>query len=322
VRLLEESKAWALRVVVRLLAPKPVLGQVPGWRFGIGEEVPTLPLRLRKWLWERGRQLGHLWVRLPWLDGLVVETRLGTDLSRCLFVSGSYEPNEFAWLGTLLEPGMNVLDVGANEGLYALFAAQRVGAAGRVLAFEPSPREFHVLERNLALNGLSNVAVIRAAASDRDGAARLRIAEADHAGQSTLGQFAYPIDQVGNETVRLRRIDGVVDELALDAIHLMKVDVEGAEVAVLRGAWETLARDRPCLLIEVVDAALRGQGASREELAHILEQLGYQFFEFGPDGYPRKVEQLEVDGVNIAAVHESRAEALASVLTCGAVARS
>jgi len=245
-------------------------------------------------------------VRLPWLEGLELETRLGTDLSRCLLLGGNYEPNEFAWLGSVLARGMTVLDVGANEGLYALFAARRVGPAGHVVAIEPSGREFQILQENLALNGLVNVTAVRAAASDREGPTRLRIAEAEHAGQSSLGPFAYPIAQAGEETVPLRRIDELAETLGLDRVQLMKVDVEGAEVAVLRGARDLLARDRPALLLEVVEAALQGQGSSRAELARLLEGLGYRPFVFGSDGIPTLAERLEVDGVNVVALHESR----------------
>jgi len=314
VNILEGLEAAVLRASARLLSRKPVLCRVPGWRFGIGEEAPTMSLRLRKWLWERGRALDHPNVRLPWLEGLVVETRMGTDLSRCIFVSRSYEPNEFALLGGVLEPGMNFMDVGANEGLYTLFAAQRVGASGRVVAFEPSLREFRILERNLVENEQGNVTAVRAAASDREGEATLRVAEADHAGQSTLGDFAYPIAQAEGETVSLRRLDSVAEELGLCPVDAIKIDVEGAEVAVLRGAEQTLTRDRPFLLVEVVDAALKGQGTSREELTLFLKELGYQLFVFGPGGYPREVECLEVDGVNIAAVHETRSRGLESAL--------
>ncbi|MCG8592434.1 MAG: hypothetical protein MJE66_24345, partial [Proteobacteria bacterium] len=122
-------RAW-LRVAVRLLARRPKLVRVPGWYFGIGEESPTRSLARRKRLWEQGVLLGYPSVRLPWFERLSVRTRLGTDLSRCLFVTGSYEPNEFALLSEILEVGGNFVDVGANEGLYTLFASRRVGKSG------------------------------------------------------------------------------------------------------------------------------------------------------------------------------------------------
>jgi FkbM family methyltransferase len=90
-----------------------------------------------------------------------------------MFVGGSFEPNEFAWLDTILRPGMTFVDVGANDGLYALFAAQRVGPQGKVLAIEPSQREFMRLDRNLRLNRLTNVRAFRLAASSQYGEATL-----------------------------------------------------------------------------------------------------------------------------------------------------
>ncbi|MCG8592120.1 MAG: FkbM family methyltransferase [Proteobacteria bacterium] len=235
-----------------------------------------------------------------------MRTRLGTDLSRCLFVTGSYEPNEFALLSEILEVGGNFVDVGANEGLYTLFASRRVGKSGRVVALEPSSRELQFLERNIARNRLRNVDVVPVAASDREARAELTIAEQSHAGQSTLGKFAYAISPAGTETVALRRLDDVLQELDLASVDVVKIDVEGSEVAVLRGAEATLVRDHPLLLVELVEAALRGQGTSREELMSQLTGLGYRLFAFGPDGVPRMLGAERVDGVNLVCVHPER----------------
>jgi precorrin-6B methylase 2 len=81
---------------------------------------------------------------------------LGNDLSRCLYVGGTYEPMSSCFFPKL-QPGMTFIDVGANDGLYSLFAAKRVGPTGTVLALEPDRREFARLERNLRLNRLANI---------------------------------------------------------------------------------------------------------------------------------------------------------------------
>ena len=302
-----------LRAAVALLSPRPRVRRIPGWHFGMGEEAHTIGLRLRKVVWHRGRRLGHLRVRLRWLEGLIAESHLGSDLSRCVFVGGAYEPNEFALLASVVQPGMTFIDVGANEGLFSTFVARRTGPTGRVFAIEPSSREFGMLERNLMLNRLDNVAAIRAAACNRNGEGLLRIAEPDHAGQSTLGDFAYEIKAVESQTVPLARLDDLLQEAGAGRIDVMKIDVEGAEVSALQGAARILQRDRPLLLVEVVDAALRGHGASREALTGLLQEFGYGLFVFGSDGRPRAIEKLTLDGINVVAEHKDRSFGLPTV---------
>ena len=91
--------------------------------------------------------------------------RLGNDVGWCVFVGGMYEANELAFLAAVLEPGMTFVDVGANEGLFTLVGASSVGDGGRVLAVEPSSREFERLGANIALNALDNVEASRLAST-------------------------------------------------------------------------------------------------------------------------------------------------------------
>ena len=126
------------------LAPQePRIGYRPGWRFA--EEYYDL----RQWmacrrgaLWEvASRQDVVVPLILPWYGGTTVDVVLGNDNSLCLYVCGSFEPNEFAFLDEFLKPGMVFVDAGANDGYYTLFAARKVGPAGKVIAVEPSSRE-------------------------------------------------------------------------------------------------------------------------------------------------------------------------------------
>jgi FkbM family methyltransferase len=295
------------RVLARaasLLASRPRLGWYPGWRFGIAEEAPSLGVRVRRavWkLWEEGTLAGP--IPLPWHDGLRLEMPLGTDLSRCLYVSGSYDPNEFMFLSSALRPGMVCIDVGANEGLYTLFASRRVGPTGLVLALEPSSREYERLIRNLWLNQASNVVAVKAAASERSGCAELHIAEPGHGGHNTLGRFAYPVRAVAKEKVELLSLDQLYMCCPLPRVDFIKIDAEGSELSVIRGAHGLLERFRPLLQVEILDAALEGQGADRRDLLESLRSHGYQFWILGPTGEPRPIEWIEQDGINFLASH-------------------
>ena len=112
-------------------------------------------------LWEAARETGFkVPLSVRWHSGTTVNVTLGNDNSLCLYVCGSFEPNEFAFLDRALTPGMTFVDVGANDGYYTLFAARKVGPGGRVIAIEPSSRERAHLRRNLERNSIANVSVV------------------------------------------------------------------------------------------------------------------------------------------------------------------
>ncbi len=261
------------RLFARCLAGgRPSLQVFPGWTFAREYFVEHRWMATRRGVLWRFALRNKLVVPLvlPWHAGSKVEVTLGNDLSLCLYVCGSFEPNEFAFLDRMLRRGMTVIDVGANDGLYTLFAARRVGRRGRVVAVEPSSRERRNLERNLALNRLKNVMVVPNALAAEAGRADLQIAPAVHGGHNTLGGFAHE-----GET-----LDAVAQRLALGKVDVAKIDVEGAEVKVLTGGRALLMASHPVLLIEANDDALRKQGTSTDDLIALLRSLDYEIFIF------------------------------------------
>lgn len=255
----------------------------PGWTFACEYYPQRRWLALRRgalWDFAKERKLDVPLV-VPWLGGTRVEVTLGTDMSLCLFVSGSFEPNEFAFLDRVTRPGMTFLDIGANEGLFSLFAARKVGPAGRVIAAEPSSRERGRFERNLARNRIANVTVLPCAIGDAPGLARLQIANDGHAGHNTLGAFTYDdVSAVDYEDVPVETLDALAERLSIDRVDVVKIDVEGAELKVLQGAAGLLRRTRPILLIEANEGALQGQGTSSEAVVALLEELGFAIHVF------------------------------------------
>ena len=264
-----------------LLAPaEPQPHTQPSWRFAheYYEQRRWLACR-RGALWEAAvRQAITVPVTLRWYHGTMVDVMLGNDNSLCLYVCGSFEPNEFALLDRILRPGMVFVDVGANDGYYTLFAARRIGAAGRVIAVEPSTRERVNLNRNIARNGLANVTVIPAAFGAACGTADLHLAQGVHSGHNTLGRFANDgVKAESVERVTVRTLDEVAAEIGLDRIDFMKIDVEGAEAAVIVGARRMIEATQPLILLEISDKALRAQGSGARALIDTLRHdLGYE----------------------------------------------
>jgi FkbM family methyltransferase len=272
----------------RKVAYSRPIGLHPGWRFATGEDDSDPAVRRRREIWRyfQRRQLELPLEQELW-NGLRMNLYLGNDLSRLLYVTGCADPNELTLLDKLLKPGMNVVDAGANEGFYTMFFAQRVGREGTVLSFEPSSREFSRLEKNIAINGLQNVRALRMALSDCDAELELRIADPEHAGQNTLGDFAYAgVEALRSERVPARRLDAVIAESGVRRVDILKVDVEGAETKVFLGAASILRDSRPVILFEKLDTALRKQNSSTDELLTLLQSSGYLIYGFHSSGRP------------------------------------
>jgi len=276
----------------------------PGWHIGSWEsDSGELIRKLKKAMWKRCK---HPCV-IRWLNGLRVYVYPGDETSCTLFLSGLYEPNEFWWLSNYLMPGETFIDIGANMGLYALFAAKKVGPCGTVVAIEPSSREFAKLKANVELNELSNVRVLRVATSNHSGEADLLVAEEAHSGHNTLGDFGYPIMAQRKERIRAMRLDEIVRELRLTRVDVVKIDVEGAEYATLHGAADALERFKPTILLEVSDRTLRRQGASGSQVWDFLLSKGYSINSFdGKTGLPSPgLRKPYFDSENVVATHNT-----------------
>jgi FkbM family methyltransferase len=304
-RIREYTSRW----LARCAPPSPVLRTYPGWRLGAGERRSgRISTALRRQLWYGVSTP----VLTPWLDGLSVYAYPGNETSRAVFITGNYEPNEFCMLSQVLRPGMVFVDVGANMGLYTIFAARKVGE-GTVLAIEPSTRECGRLLKNVEANSLSNVRLLQNAVSDSSRDADLLVAEDEWSGHNTLGAFAYDTPLAAKERVRTVRLDDIVLREGLSRVDIIKLDIEGAELLALKGAVGILERFRPLLLLELADGALLHQGCSSAQIWDFLRQTGYQIFSFDQQsGLPVPARQKpHHDSENVVAAPESYEQAAA-----------
>lgn len=169
------------------------------------------------------------------------------------------DEKEYALLDTLLRPGDWALDIGANVGHYALRMSQLVGPGGRVVAMEPVPDTFALLAANARLFPHANVTLVNAAASDRVALARMDLPRFED-GLTNYYQARLSADGGGLAVMTLP-----VDALALPRVALVKMDVEGHELAALAGMRGLIERDRPVMIVET------GPG----EAMALIESLGY-----------------------------------------------
>lgn len=290
--------------VAEACAPVASLTRVPGWTFGGCLVNPTPAQRFRYALWNAFRERKLLSaIVYPWLHDVKLNLYVGNDISLPTFVSGIIDPNEFYLLDRFLQEGMTVLDVGANEGFYTVFAAKRVGQTGRVIAFEPSDRELQRLIRNVDLNHFSNVTLEEIGLANCDEHAMLRVCEYGHEGQNTLGGFAYDVAQAETRVIRLRSLDAYLEDHPADRVDLIKVDVEGAEERVFRGARQTLERFRPLVLFEMNEQSLQLQGSCCRSVADVLQSAGYCLFSFASATGALTRALVGVYSDNVVAIH-------------------
>jgi FkbM family methyltransferase len=256
---------------------------------------------MRRLVWQLAQSAGYDGpVITDWYFGARFKHHLLGDMSQCTYVDGRYEPNEMYAMSKLIGPGMCVVDVGANAGVFTLMAAQLVGREGAVHAFEPSTRDRERLLANVSLNGLSNVTVHPEALGRTRGKAVLAVSSADHPGHNTIGGFAYSADaRAYSLDVQVMSLDDFAESQKLTRLDLLKIDVEGSETAVVQGARETLRRFRPIVVAEAYDPALRQLGTSAAELLRLLRAAGYELRVFGPSGRPEPIVDDQLSGVNL-----------------------
>ncbi len=199
------------------------------------------------------------------VDGLRIKLDLAYTVDSHLYYSGVFEPTTVAMLRRLVRPGDTVLDVGANIGYLSLILRKCVGDAGRVVSFEPIPQMVERLGANIDLNGFTNIQVVHAGLSDTAGSAMLSLDPA----LRLDGRAGEP------QRVELITLDGYVGGNSIDRIDLIKIDTDGAEPGVLRGAWRTLERFRPVVVIELGVGELEAAAESIE----LLRRHGYGFFD-------------------------------------------
>ena len=194
---------------------------------------------------------------------------------------GDFERDERAFAQRFLKPGDVFVDVGANIGLYSVLAAEFVGDQGRVISFEPSRRTYLRLLENFRRNQLQNVDSVNAALSDVSGTTRLYAGGPEMDAWNSLSQSANgPAPEA--EEVSTTTWDEYSGQHALDdRVTLMKIDVEGWETAVLRGARRALGGQKaPILQVEFCEENARAAGSSCSDLEGAILELGYQLYEY------------------------------------------
>lgn len=182
-----------------------------------------------------------------------------------------YEPSVRHVIDATLHPGDTALDIGANMGLWSLRMAERVGPAGRVLAFEPGLRTLPQLRTNIRLSDQSQIEIHAVALGAAHG--ELTLHTPADSGSASLGD---PGGQTQDDQVPVRPLDAIWTAAGRPCVRLIKMDVEGAEPMVLAGATALFAAIRPVVCCEINPSALAALGFRAEDIFAFFEERGYR----------------------------------------------
>lgn len=208
------------------------------------------------------------------VDGITYELDLNQLIDSSIYFLGAFESETVDLINKLVNLGDIVLDVGANVGCHSLLFSKLVGPMGRVIAFEPTGWAFRKIKRNKDLNSLF--------LSDNLTLEKLAIADRTIEGQRVKFKSSWLIFGTSlppeEESVDFITIDDYVEKAGLARVDFIKIDVDGYEAKVIRGAMKTLRVHGPILLLELGSYTLASVGDKLEDLVNYIYDQSYKIF--------------------------------------------
>lgn len=252
-----------------------VLGPVNAWKLAMS---PLVVFVLKSIAYIAGNRT------IPFTTkyGLTLKLRVGDILFGGYLHLGESNPSEIYILRKILSLNDIVFDVGANLGWYALNSAQVIGSRGQVYAFEPNPAVANWASENCRLNHLTNVKIEKIALADKT--SRLEFYIGDNFGSLIKKVARLDSRKIKRISVPVTTIDAYVKGLSIKKISLIKIDAEGKDFEVLRGAVQTLKQYHPYLIVEVFGLSWDTDVGRDKKILAYLGKLGYQAYTFVQGG--------------------------------------
>lgn len=230
--------------------------------------------------------------------GALYAGRTSDHLAYRFAVTGYYDWRVWAICKAVCAAGDSIVEIGANIGTESIAFADTVGSEGRVICFEPLPRNLEALRRMVELNQMKQVTTYPYAVADEEKELVFMPPTIVHnSGSGRIATAGEAVEDADAVTVRCIALDSIAD--SIERLRLMHVDVEGAEVSVLRGAARIIAREQPYLVLEASPKLLKRMGASLRALHDQCKAMGYSPYEIRRAGL-RRVEVGELDTIHAA----------------------
>ena len=199
-------------------------------------------------------------------------------IHQTILIEGLWDPQLTSFVKERLHPGAVFVDIGAHSGYFSLLAANLVGPAGIVLAVEPSPKAILELKRNIEVSKLNNVIVEGVACGDASGPTFLYLHDDSNSSMSSLSSKNVAGEKV---SVQCLGLDTLVEKHALPKVDLIKIDVEGAELGVLRSGKRTIQQQLPTIVMELDPVLLQGFDSKLEDVLSLLSEMNYEVTALG-----------------------------------------
>jgi len=243
--------------------------------------IPMLEAMIRRMV--QGKSSSHFYARLapnPYqyppnslrtvvINGIKMTVDISDYLGHCLYFGfDGEESRSYQQLFSLVSKGDNVLDIGSNIG-FTLLSMAHISEIGGVIGFEPDKLNYQRCLENVKQNNFQNIRLYNIGLGDNEISLPMEVrAEVNRGGNrvSVTGQ---------GELIHIKTIDSIFPSFNLEKLDLVKIDVEGYELHVLKGGAKTLQKFHPVLFIEVNDDNLLDQNSSAKSLVEFLFDLGY-----------------------------------------------
>lgn len=206
-------------------------------------------------------------------NGVKFQLDISDYMEYVIYYGIAVEPRERLY--GLIQNGWTVLDIGANIG-ETLMNFGRVNQGGKNFGFEPVPYLFSRLQKNLSLNNFDSIEVNNIALSNKAETLSFSMPKDQNSGGIRMRKNKHKSDYGADKEVKAIQLDSFLQEKSISKVNFIKMDVEGFEMNVLKGAKDCLKNHHPVLFIEVDDLMLRQQETSAKELVEFVSQFGYE----------------------------------------------
>lgn len=220
-----------------------------------------------------------------------------------IYTNGYWEKNVTALIRQICKTGDVVFDVGANIGYYTLITADLVGAEGRVYAFEPCPRNIHILESNVRQNHFGNISIETTALGEKPETTHMYFPDNVQFGS---GGFFKDRRYLVRQEVQVTTLDDFIKQRGITRIDFLKMDIEGGEVFALRGMKEALRQKIiTYAFIDIHNTILSHSGYKPQEIKKCLADYGYTLHRVVGDQYVPTCVDSEEGGYFLASVSKA-----------------
>ena len=190
-----------------------------------------------------------------------------------IYFTGTYEANEILFIEKNLQPGNTFIDIGANIGLFSITASAIVGDNGKVLSFEPFATNYNAFLNNINLNKIKNITAIQKAVAEKEQELNLFYDSTE----SNLGMVSsYASSHTIQQQIKAVSLDNFLPTININAIDIIKIDIEGGEYSALLGMKATIQHYKPKLIVEIDDAILKNTPYTAEDIYNYMATLNYK----------------------------------------------